>query len=142
MLVNSFYRKNRELLLYVVFGLLTTIIGIGIYYILTIFILNPNNSIELQMANIISWIVSVLFAYVTNRLFVFRSKNKAKLKELSSFFTTRIITLFMDMVIMGFGVSIFNINDRLVKIVSQVIVIVSNYLFSKIVVFNKNKVKI
>lgn len=141
MLINKMYQKHKEIILYLFFGILTTIIGVSLYYLLTFFFLNPNNYIELQIANIISWIISVLFAYLTNRVYVFKSDNQSKLQELSSFFTTRLITLLMDMVIMAVGVSLFKYNDRLVKIISQIIVIISNYLFSKLIVFNKNKVK-
>ena len=90
-----------------------------------------------QIANILSWIGAVIFAYITNRKYVFESKNKNILKECSSFFGARIITLIMDIVIMFVGVTLLKQNDKIFKILSQVVVIVSNYLFSKIFVFKK-----
>ena len=100
-------------------------------------ILNPNNGIELQIANIISWIISVLFAYVTNRKYVFISKNSNIISECSKFFASRFITLLLDILIMFLGVTVLKYNDKIIKIISQVIVIVSNYILSKIVVFKK-----
>lgn len=131
------YNKYREIINYLVFGVFTTVISLLVYYGLTFTIFDPNNPISLQIANIISWIAGVIFAYITNRKFVFDSKNKNLLKEISSFVGARIITLIMDMVIMYVGVTLFRGNDKIWKLISQVIVIVSNYLFSKIFVFRK-----
>ena len=78
------------------------------------------------------------FAYITNRKYVFESKNNNVKKELSSFVGARIITLIMDMLIMYIGVTVLKGNDKILKLISQIIVIVSNYIFSKIFVF-KNK---
>lgn len=133
----NIYKKYKEIINYLIFGILTTIINLLVYYILTLTILNPQNAFFLQIANIISWIVSVVFAYITNRKYVFESKNKDISKEFSGFVGSRIITLIMDMLIMFIGVTIFNGNDKIFKIISQVLVIISNYLFSKILVFKK-----
>ena len=100
--------------------------------------MDVNVVLELQIANVVAWIISVLFAYITNRKYVFVSKNNNKLKELMSFCLARVATLLMDMVLMYFGVNILLFNDKLVKIVSQVVVIVSNYVFSKLFVFKKS----
>ena len=132
--------KSREIILYLIFGVLTTFVSLAAYYLLVYTFLNPNNALELQIANIISWCVSVIFAYFTNRKYVFESKNKNKIKESISFVISRLITLFMDMGIMFFGVTLMHGNDKIIKIVSQVIIIVANYLFSKLIVFNR-KVK-
>ena len=68
---------------------------------------------------------------------VFQSKNKNKLKEAGSFVLARVVTLIMDMLIMFVGVTLLHGNDKLLKLISQVIVIVSNYVFSKLFVFKK-----
>ena len=70
------YQKYKEIILYLIFGVLTTLISLVTYYILVSAILNPDKAFELQLANIISWIVSVLFAYITNRRYVFESKKQ------------------------------------------------------------------
>lgn len=129
------FNKYKEVVMYLIFGVLTTIVSLVSYYLLTITIFNPDNAILLQVANILSWIISVLFAYITNRKFVFESKNNNILKEVSSFFGSRLITLLFDMLIMFVGVTLLKGNDKFIKVISQVIVIVSNYIFSKLFVF-------
>ena len=104
-------------------------------------ILDPENAIQLQIANFISWVAGVIFAYITNRKFVFESKNDNKIKEASKFVASRIITLIADMIIMFLGVTTLHLNDKIVKLISQVIVIVSNYVFSKLFVFVKKEKK-
>ena len=128
---------TKEIILYVVFGVLTTIVSLVTYYVCVGTILNAENAIQLQIANIIAWIVSVVFAYITNRKFVFESTNKNKLGEATKFVTSRIATLLMDMLIMFLGVTLLKLNDGIIKLISQVIVIVANYVFSKIFVFKK-----
>ena len=129
--------KSRQIIMYLIFGVLTTIVSLVTYYLLVYTILDPNKALELQIANIISWCVGVIFAYVTNRKYVFESKNKNKVKESISFVTSRLITLFMDMGIMFVGVTLMHGNDKIIKIISQVIIIVANYLFSKLIVFKR-----
>lgn len=135
----NIYKNKKEIINYLIFGVLTTIISLLTYYLLTAFLLDAKKELELQIANIISWIISVLFAYITNRKYVFESKNKNKLKEIRNFFTSRLLTLFEDMIIMYLGVSILKINDKFIKILSQIIVIVSNYILSKLFVFRKQE---
>lgn len=133
----SLYKKYIEIINYLIFGFLTTVICLAVYYVLTLTIIDPNNGFGLQIANVLSWIAGVIFAYVTNRKFVFNSNNKNVKKELISFVSARIVTLLMDMLIMGISVSILGLNDKIMKIISQVVVIVSNYIFSKLFVFKK-----
>ena len=135
----NFYKKNKKIINYLIFGVLTTLISIVTYTILTITILNPNNSIELQIANIISWIIAVIFAYLTNRKFVFASNNKNILSELCKFASSRVTTLLIEMLFMYIFVSVFNFNDKIMKIIAQIVVIVLNYVFSKIFVFRSKK---
>ena len=132
------YKKYEEIIKYVIVGVLTTIVSLLTYYICVFTILNPNNAIELQIANVISWIASVTFAYFTNRKYVFKSKNKNKLKEASKFYLSRLSTLIIDMLFMMLFVTIFLINDKLSKFLVQFIILILNYVFSKLFVF-KNK---
>ena len=129
----------RELISYGIVGVLTTIIALGTYYLVTITFLDPKNPIELQIANIISWTAGVIFAYFTNRKYVFNSKEQNKVKEASKFVLSRLITLGLDMLTMFIMVSVLDINDKFAKLVSQVIVILGNYLISKFFVFKKDK---
>ena len=130
-------KKYKEIIMYLIFGVLTTIISLLVYYGLVYTILNPNNAFQLQIANIISWMAGVAFAYFTNRSYVFESKSKNKLKEASSFVLARVATLIMDMAIMFVGVTILKGNDKFLKLLSQIIVVVTNYVFSKLFVFKK-----
>ena len=129
--------KYKEIINYLIFGVLTTIVSLGVYYCIVYTFLNPNDGFQLQIANIISWIAGVLFAYVTNRKFVFESKEKNKLKEASKFVTSRVATLLMDMIVMFIGVTTLKFNDKIIKLLSQILVIVANYVLSKIIVFKK-----
>lgn len=129
------YHKNEELWNYLIVGGLTTIVSLGTYFICTTTFLDPGNTIELQIANVISWIFAVAFAYITNRIYVFKSKEKNYLKEISSFVGSRVFSLLLDMLTMFLIVSVFTLNDKIGKIISQIIVTIVNYILSKLFVF-------
>ena len=129
--------KKRELITYLIVGLLSTFINLGSYFLLTNTILNPLNVIELELANVISFVIALIFAYIANRMYVFKSTNKNRFKEFISFVSFRVITLILDMLIMYVGVSILHLDNRIVKIFSQILVVIFNYIFSKCFVFTK-----
>ena len=137
--MKNIFNKYKEVIMYLIFGVLTTFFSIAIYWLLTITFLNPNSPIQLQIANILSWIGGVLFAYFTNRKYVFESKNKNKFKEFSSFVGARVITLLFDMAFMFVFVTILHLNDKVIKLISTFIVIASNYIFSKLFVFKEKQ---
>lgn len=137
--VKSIYYKYKEIINYLIVGVLTTVVSLGVYYICTVTFLNPKNAFQLQVANIISWICAVIFAYFTNRKYVFESKNPHILKEASAFFLARVGTLLMDMGVMFIGVTAIGGNDKIVKLISQVVVTIGNYVFSKLFVFKKGQ---
>ena len=114
---------------------MTTAISLAVYYLCTITVLNPKNAFQLQLANVVSWIISVTFAYFTNRKYVFESKNPHIFKEASAFFLARVGTLLMDMGIMFLFVTLMRMNDKIAKLFSQVAVIIGNYVISKWFVF-------
>ena len=137
-IIQDLYKKYKEIINYLIFGVLTTIVNLISKYILLFTILDATNPIQLQISIIISWILAVLFAYFTNRKFVFNSKNKNKFKEFITFTGARVSTLLLDMVIMFVFVTILKGNDKIFKLVSQILVIVVNYLLSKLIVFKKD----
>lgn len=137
--LKNMYQKYEEIINYLIVGVLTTVVSLATYFICVHTFLNPQNGVEIQIANIISWIFAVTFAYITNRIFVFKSKSKNYLKEIISFFTSRILTLLMDMAIMFVFVTLLSGSDTIGKLISQVVVTIANYIFSKIFVFKKNK---
>jgi len=137
----NLYKKNKEIINYLIFGVLTTIVNISVKYLLLFTIFNATNPLELQITIIISWIAGVIFAYFSNRKFVFESNNKNKLKEFTNFIVARLSTLFMEMAIMWFFVTFLRLNSDLYvivfTIVAQAAVIIGNYIFSKLFVFKK-----
>ena len=135
--IKELYIKYKEIINYLIVGGLTTFVALGVYYGSVLTFLNPNNGIELQIANILSWIAGVLFAYFTNRKYVFESKNPNKLQEAAKFTASRLVTLFLDMATMFIGVTLLKFNDKIIKLIAQVLVIIGNYIFSKLFVFNK-----
>ena len=130
--------KKKEIILYLIFGILTTVVSLSTYYLCTITFLNPNNAIEIQIANIISWITCVTFAFFTNRKYVFESKEDIK-KEGIKFYISRLSALLIDVVMIFIFVSLLKINDKIIKLVNQVIIIIFNYIASKLFVFKKGK---
>ena len=131
------YEQYKEIINYLIVGGLTTVVSLGVYYACVLTFLNPEDAIQLQVANIISWVAAVTFAYFMNRKFVFESKNPDMLKEASAFVGARLVTLLMDMLCMFIIVTCMGMSDKLAKLIVQVIVTVANYVFSKIFVFRK-----
>lgn len=130
----SWYNKYREALLYLFFGGLTTVINILSFYVLRKF------DISIYVSNVIAWVLAVLFAFITNKLFVFESKGKTakeNTKEMVSFFLFRVLSLIFDMGCMYLMIQIFSINELFSKIVSNILVILLNYIFSKVFIFKK-----
>jgi len=135
------YHKYEEIINYLIVGGLTTVISLAVKYGLLFTVMDASDALELQIAVIISWIVAVTFAYFANRIFVFHSKSKQYLKEVSGFVAGRIATLIMEMVIMWFFVTLLKLDSNLWVIiwtvVAQILVIVGNYVISKLFVFKK-----
>ena len=136
------YHKYKEIINYLIVGGLTTVLCWVVYCVCTWTFLDPQNSFQLQLANVLSWTTGVIFAYFTNRKFVFESNEKNKIKEAGKFVSSRVITLFMDMAIMQIGVKVLHWNDKLTKLFSQVVITISNYVFSKLFVFTKKAEKV
>ena len=133
----SLYKRYKEIVNYLIVGGLTTVVSLGVYYGCVLTILDPEVAVQLQAANIISWIAAVTFAYFTNRKFVFESKNENKLKEATAFYGSRVTTLLIDMGCMFLMVTLLGWNDKIAKLIVQVIVTVANYVLSKFIVFRK-----
>lgn len=137
------YHKNEEFWKYIIVGLLTTVVSLGTKWILLFTVLDAEKALELQIAITISWICAVLFAYVTNRIFVFKSKNKHIFQEMISFFGSRVLTLLMEMAIMWFFVTLLEMNSNVWvitwTIITQVLITLFNYILSKLFVFKKKK---
>lgn len=135
--MKKLYQKYKEIINYLIVGVLTTVVSLGVYYGATALFLDAKNPVQLQIANVLSWICAVAFAYFTNRKYVFESKNPNIVSEASKFVGSRVTTLLMDMGVMALTVSVFHMNDRIAKLLSQVVVTIGNYVISKFLVFRK-----
>lgn len=131
-------RKYREIILYLVFGGLTTLVNYAalwlFYDLLRIRVLDALG------ANALAWVVAVLFAFVTNKLYVFesRSTDKATLaRESVSFFLSRLVSLGVESAVIYIGVTLLGGNLWIIKIVASVLVVVLNYVFSKLIIFRR-----
>ena len=129
------YKKYKEPLLYLLFGTLTTLVSILTFGCFT-FAFNIN---ELT-SNVLSWIISVTFAYITNKIWVFDAKTKTfseLLKQIVSFFSSRLVTLGVEELIMLIFVIGLDFDSMIVKIIAQIVVIALNYFISKLLIFKK-----
>ena len=131
----NLYKKYEEIINYIVVGGVTTIISILSYYLFRI-ILSSNTHLNVPISTVFSWIVAVTFAYFANRIFVFKSNNSRK-TEAVKFVTSRIMSLLIEMLVMFILTSVVKINDKVAKVLVQFIIVILNYLFSKIFVFKK-----
>lgn len=134
------YRKYEEIVNYLIVGVLTTIVSWGACWICELF--GMDSGIEWQNAviNTIGWIAGVLFGYVTNRKYVFKSTNPQILKEFTQFAGARVSTWILDIVIMYVTVNMIHMDYWIAKIfISSVLVMIANYVFSKLFVFKKKK---
>lgn len=132
-------RKYRDVIPYAVFGVLTTLVNIVVYWLLARIFRLPTLA-----STVVAWILSVLFAYVTNRKWVFKSaaKTRAEItREMISFFAARLATGVIDWVGMWFLVDQLHFDDLIIKIVLNIIVVVLNYIASKLLIFKKKSEK-
>ena len=132
----DFIKKHREIIAYLIVGVLTTVVSWIVYALLRL-VLDMNVPLQVQIAVFMRWFAGVLFAYFTNRKYVFQSRDPKMLLEFLKFVGSRVTTLLSDMFIMWLMVSVLGINDWIATFVSAVVVIVLNYLFSKLLVFRK-----
>lgn len=133
--LTNLLRKYEEIIRYLIIGVCTTVVSL-----ITYFVFCDLMHLHYQVSNLLSWVCSVVFAYFTNKSFVFRTPyiNVEKTaKEIVGFVSSRISSLVVEMVCMMVGVQVFGINDGIMKFVDQVIVIIMNYVLSKFLVFKK-----
>ncbi len=127
------FRKYRAFIMYAFFGILTTLVNMAVYYLSFTLLGIPNIP-----SVIIAWFLAVSFAFITNKLWVFDSRSfskKALKHEIPSFFSARILTGLLDVGIMYLAVDVMNWNSMVWKLISNAIVIIINYIASKLFVF-------
>lgn len=136
-MLEKFFKKifNKEVFLYIFFGILTTLVDAVVFYIF-------NNIFKTNyiFSTILAWCFAVLFAYITNKLWVFNSiKVKNILKEIISFFSLRLVSLGLSVIFMVISVEIFKIDEFISKLIANIFVVISNYFFSKLFIFKKGE---
>ena len=132
----SWYNKYKEGLLYLFFGGCTTLINIISFVIFRQF------KLSVDVSNVIAWLIAVIFAFITNKLFVFDSKNtdrKTVMKETISFLIARVISLGIDTGLLHLMIDFMKIHEVIAKVISNIVVIIVNYIFSKLFIFKKEK---
>lgn len=137
--ITKIYSKYKEFINYIIVGVLTTIVSLGTYYSLRYLVLTSNNQLHIQISNVIAFILAVLFSYTLNHSWVFKSEKKAaeKRKEFLSFVLSRILTLLLDMGMMFILTAPLEINDKISKLIVQVVITIANYIIGKFLVFKK-----
>ena len=137
------YVEHKEGMRYLVFGVLSTLVNIvtaGITYYL-LFASLPEE-VKVNLSTIIAIIAAWIFAYVTNKIYVFDSKTegvKELLKEIFSFLSCRTVTAIVEIVLMNIFVTSLHFNYMLMKIITNIILIILNFVFSKLIIFKKPK---
>lgn len=124
---------NREIMLYLLFGVLTTVVNYLSYYLFTRYL-----QLDVLLANGLAWVLSVIFAYITNKIYVFQSKTTSLSdlgKEFMLFISARIGSGVFDMLIVYLFVDVFGMSDLIIKLISNVVVIIANWAISKIFIF-------
>lgn len=131
-MIRKLFQKHREMILYVFFGGLATVVSIGTFLLFDA-VMNE------LVANVLSWVITVGFAYWTNRTWVFCSKVRGGgvWKELLTFYTGRLVTLGLEELMLLVFVTVLGWNAVVIKIAAQVVVLVGNYIISKLLIFRK-----
>ncbi len=135
MLVSTLYHKHRELIDYGIFGVLTTLVNYVIYAFCLMIL-----GINYLTANFWAFMLAVAFAFVTNKLYVFHSRSwkfSTALRECLEFFSARIVSLLVESALLWFFVEKLACDELLIKIFTNVVVIILNYAFSKLIIFKK-----
>lgn len=133
------YKEHEEGINYLIFGFLAFVLNYCLFYVFETWM-----HIDYMVATALSWLLTVFFAYWTNRTFVFKSKNTGKsniFKELCSFIGARIATELLELLLMYLMVDLARINSNIAKLIAQAVVIIANYILSKIWIFKDSKVE-
>ncbi|MDO4967564.1 MAG: GtrA family protein [Candidatus Saccharibacteria bacterium] len=135
----ALYKKYEELINYLVVGVLGTAVSIFTYWLFELIAFNFFNdkNVSILLGNTISWVIVVVFLYFLNRKYVFKSKSEKVFKEFISFTLGRVFTLFLETVVIFLVVSVFSGSDLVGKVLGQIVVIVTNYILSKFIIFKK-----
>ncbi len=130
----NLYIKYQEMTNYLIFGVLTTAVNWIVFQVF-----NAVLMLNWSIANVIAWIVAVVFAYITNRKYVFQSASRHILKEFFVFVQFRLVSLLLEMLIMYLLIEMITLAPFLSKVITAVAVVIANYIFSKLIVFKERR---
>ncbi len=140
---NEFISKHKEPVLYIVFGALTTLVNFIVYYpLVNLPAMKEQTGWWTLVVNVIAWVAAVVFAFVTNKLYVFKSTDKSfrtVIKELAAFFGARLASLGIEELILFIFVTLLHLNENAIKLIASVGTVVCNYFFSKFIIFRKKE---
>ena len=140
---NEFISKYKEPVLYIVFGALTTLVNFIVYYpLVNLPAMKGQTGWWTLVVNVIAWVAAVVFAFVTNKLYVFKSTDKSfstVIKELAAFFGARLASLGIEELILFIFVTLLHLNENAIKLIASVGTVVCNYFFSKFIIFRKKE---
>lgn len=137
--IKALYLKYEEIINYLIVGVLNTIVSWAAFFICAYTILDAQVMWQNILLSVISWVVGVVFGYFMNRIFVFKSKEPNIWKEFLQFSGGRVSTWVLDAVMMVLMVNIMHINEAFSKIFVSVLVMIGNYIISKVFVFRKKE---
>lgn len=149
-MIKELIHKYKEIIMYLIMGGLTTMVSWGTYTLFVYVLPSNNQDLLVLMANALSWIFAMTFAYITNKIWVFESKSWEKhflLKEFGMFVSARLATGIFEVVAvpglvwLGCDQTIFGIPGMLSKIIVSIIVVLLNYILSKLFVFRNKEGK-
>ena len=132
--IKGLFAKYREKIVYLIFGVLTTAVSFGTYYILRIF------GVYYIASEIIAWAIAVAFAFVVNKLFVFEDKRRTPgvvFRQVWQFVSVRVGSGIIETALLWLLVDVLSVNDMIAKIPVAVITVVINYVASKLLIFRK-----
>ena len=133
--IKDILNSYKDIVYYIIFGVFTTVINWGTYFLCYSTFKIPN-----VPSTVLAWIIAVIFAFITNKIWVFNSKSwdfTLVIGELFKFVAARLITGITDVIIMYVAVDIFCMNAGFWKLVSNIVVVILNYTFSKLFIFVK-----
>ena len=137
MRISALFSKYKEQIAYLFWGVATTAVNLGVYFLCTdVFLANY------ILSNILAWLVSVLFAFLVNKSFVFASKSwetQVVFPELCKFIGARVFSGFLETGILWLGVDLLQLHDGIVKLLVSVLVVILNYIFSKLFIVRRNE---
>lgn len=148
--IKQLFIKHKEIIMYLIMGGGTTVVNWCSYALFVSILPTANSDMKVLLSNIISWILAVIFAYITNKIWVFESyswKPKFIIKELTLFVSTRFLTGLLEifgvpiLIKIGLNQTIFGIEGMISKIFVSILVVILNYIFSKLIIFKKTEEK-